>query len=104
MATLRAWLEAQGDPAQAGERLGVHENTVRYRLRKMAEITNLALDDARKRLAMISNSRPPTTSKRFALSKHDKTLRRHCLAPASPPAAIHTTMEIADQTFRRGSR
>ncbi|MGH3523128.1 MAG: PucR family transcriptional regulator, partial [Mycobacterium sp.] len=53
LATLRAWLEAQGDPAEAGERLGVHENTVRYRLRKMAEITNLSLDDARKRLAMM---------------------------------------------------
>jgi hypothetical protein len=53
VATLRAWLEAQGDPAQAGERLGVHENTVRYRLRKMTEITNLPLDDARKRLAMM---------------------------------------------------
>ena len=51
--TLQAWLEAQGDPAQAGERLGVHENTVRYRLRKMAEITNLQLDDAKKRLAMM---------------------------------------------------
>lgn len=53
LATLRAWLEAQGDPAEAGERLGVHENTVRYRLRKMAEITTLPLDDARKRLAMM---------------------------------------------------
>lgn len=53
VATLRAWLAAQGDPAQAGEHLGVHENTVRYRLRKMAEITNLSLDDARKRLAMM---------------------------------------------------
>ena len=53
VATLRAWLEAQGDPAQAGERLGVHENTVRNRLRKMAEITNLPLDDARKWLAMM---------------------------------------------------
>lgn len=52
VATLRAWLEAQGDPAGAGERLGLHENTVRYRLRKMAEITTLPLDDARKRLAM----------------------------------------------------
>lgn len=51
--TLRAWLEAQGDLAQAGERLGVHPNTVRYRLRKMAEVTALDLDDARKRLAMI---------------------------------------------------
>lgn len=53
VATLRAWLEGQGDPAEAGERLGVHENTVRYRMRKMAEITNLALDDAKKRLAMM---------------------------------------------------
>ncbi len=51
--TLRAWLEAQGDPAGAGERLGVHENTVRYRLRKMAEVTDLPLDDPRKRLAMM---------------------------------------------------
>ncbi|ORB86723.1 PucR family transcriptional regulator [Mycobacterium kansasii] len=50
--TLRAWLEEQGDPARAGERLGVHENTVRYRLRKMAEIATLSLDDAKKRLAM----------------------------------------------------
>jgi DNA-binding PucR family transcriptional regulator len=53
LATLRAWLEAQGDPAEAGVRLGVHENTVRYRMRKMAEITDLPLDDARKRLAMM---------------------------------------------------
>ncbi|WP_029117245.1 CdaR family transcriptional regulator [Mycobacterium sp. URHB0044] len=53
VATLQAWLEAQGDPAEAGNRLGVHENTVRYRLRKMAEITDLGLQDARKRLAML---------------------------------------------------
>lgn len=39
VATLRAWLEAHGDPAQGGERLGVHKTTVRYRLRQMAEIT-----------------------------------------------------------------
>ncbi|MEV4239184.1 PucR family transcriptional regulator [Nocardia sp. NPDC050408] len=53
VATLRAWLHAQGDPAQAGAQLGVHENTVRNRLRKMAEVTNLGLDDPRKRLAMM---------------------------------------------------
>ncbi|OPX06096.1 CdaR family transcriptional regulator [Mycobacterium sp. AT1] len=51
--TLRAWLEALGDPAAAGLRLGVHENTVRYRLRKMGEVTDLPLTDARKRLAMM---------------------------------------------------
>lgn len=51
--TLRAWLEAQGELAEAGEQLGVHENTVRYRLRRMAEVTHLELGDARKRLAMM---------------------------------------------------
>lgn len=53
IATLRAWLEAQGDLAVAAGRLGVHPNTVRYRLRKMAEITNLQLDLPEKRLAML---------------------------------------------------
>lgn len=53
VATLRAWLEAQGDLGAAGDRLGVHPNTIRYRLRKMAEVTPLDLDDPRKRLAMI---------------------------------------------------
>ncbi|WP_433633802.1 PucR family transcriptional regulator [Nocardia sp. CA-120079] len=51
--TLQAWLEAQGDPVEAGERLGVHENTVRNRLRKMGDVTNLDLQDPRKRLAML---------------------------------------------------
>ncbi|MET0898889.1 MAG: helix-turn-helix domain-containing protein [Mycobacterium sp.] len=50
--TLRAWLAGQGDLHQAGALLGVHENTVRYRLRKMADVTDLDLTDARKRLAM----------------------------------------------------
>lgn len=51
--TLQAWLAAQGDPAAAGARLGLHENTVRYRLRRMAEITDLPLADPDKRLAMM---------------------------------------------------
>ncbi|WNV85190.1 helix-turn-helix domain-containing protein [Umezawaea sp. Da 62-37] len=53
VATLRAWLEHQGDLTLAGDRLGVHPNTIRYRLRKMSEVATLDLDDARKRLAMI---------------------------------------------------
>ncbi|MFG1825745.1 PucR family transcriptional regulator [Microbispora bryophytorum] len=53
VATLRAWLEAQGDLAAAAERLGVHANTVRNRLRRMSEVTPLDLDDPRKRLAML---------------------------------------------------
>lgn len=53
VATLRAWLEAQGDHARAAASLGVHENTVRNRLRKMEAVTSLDLRDARKRLAMM---------------------------------------------------
>ncbi len=53
VATLRAWLEAQGDLMVAAERLGVHANTVRNRLRRMSEVTPLNLDDPRKRLAMV---------------------------------------------------
>ncbi|HEY7596986.1 MAG TPA: helix-turn-helix domain-containing protein [Actinophytocola sp.] len=50
--TLRAWLRAQGDSAEAGQLLGVHENTIRYRLRKMGELTALDLRDGSKRVAM----------------------------------------------------
>jgi hypothetical protein len=53
VATLHAWLAAQGDLAQAAVLLDVHPNTIRYRLRKMAEVTTLQLDLPAKRLAMI---------------------------------------------------
>lgn len=69
--TLRAWLAAQGDLHEAAERLGVHENTVRYRLRKMAEVTDLDLTDARKRLAMTVEL-AATDDDGFTLSDADK--------------------------------
>ncbi|MFB1295102.1 PucR family transcriptional regulator [Mycobacterium sp. pW049] len=52
VATLRAWLQEQGDPVRTAARLGVHENTVRYRMKRIAELTELHLDDAHKRFAM----------------------------------------------------
>ncbi|MCX0273389.1 helix-turn-helix domain-containing protein [Nocardia zapadnayensis] len=52
VATLRAWLDAQGDPVVAAAGLGVHPNTVRNRMRKMREVAVLELEDARTRLAM----------------------------------------------------
>ncbi|MET8796977.1 helix-turn-helix domain-containing protein [Nocardia sp. NPDC004568] len=52
VATLRAWLDAQGDPVLAATALGVHPNTVRNRLRKMREVAVLELEDPRTRLAM----------------------------------------------------
>ena len=53
VATLRAWLQERGDPARTALRLGVHENTVRYRMRRMGDLTDLQLDDADKRFAMM---------------------------------------------------
>ncbi len=52
VSTLRAWLLAQGDPVTAAELLGVHPNTVRHRMRRMAENTPLRLDEPRMRLAL----------------------------------------------------
>lgn len=67
LATLRAWLQAQGDPGEAGRQLGVHENTIRYRLRKMSELTPLDLRDGEKRLAMMIEvaalDNPPTPTR-----------------------------------------
>ncbi len=53
VATLRAWLEAQGDAAGAAEILGVHENTVRNRLRKLIRVARVDLSDPRKRMALM---------------------------------------------------
>jgi hypothetical protein len=53
VATLRAWLEAQGDLGDAAALLDVHQNTIRYRLRKMTEITRLDLENPAERFAML---------------------------------------------------
>lgn len=52
VATLRAWLAAQGDAVAAAARLGVHENTVRNRLRTIIRVARVDLSDPDKRLAM----------------------------------------------------
>ena len=48
--TLRAYLDAWGDMAQAARRCGVHVNTMRYRVRKIVELSGLELDDPDERL------------------------------------------------------
>ena len=48
--TLRAWLDCHGDVGAAATRLGVHPNTLRYRLRRIAEVTGLDLADPDERL------------------------------------------------------
>ncbi|MEU6564859.1 PucR family transcriptional regulator [Nocardia nova] len=51
--TLKAWLEAHGDPTAAARTLGVHPNTVRHRMQRMRRFDFLDLDDPRKRTAML---------------------------------------------------
>lgn len=49
--TLRAWLDAFGDVAQAAAALYVHPNSFRYRLRRLAEVGGLDLGDPDARFA-----------------------------------------------------
>ncbi|MGH2760432.1 MAG: PucR family transcriptional regulator [Actinomycetota bacterium] len=48
--TLRAYLEEFGDIPRAARCEGVHPNTFRYRLRRLAEMSGLDLDDSDQRL------------------------------------------------------
>ncbi|GEL20605.1 PucR family transcriptional regulator [Pseudonocardia asaccharolytica] len=45
-----AWLDALGDVRAAAAALGVHPNTLRYRVRRAVAVGGLALDDPRSRL------------------------------------------------------
>jgi DNA-binding PucR family transcriptional regulator len=45
-----AWLDAMGDVRTAAERLTVHPNTLRYRVRRAVAVGGLALGDPRARL------------------------------------------------------
>jgi hypothetical protein len=50
--TLRAVFDAGGDANAAGQALGVHQNTVRYRLRRIRELFGLDLDDPTQRFVV----------------------------------------------------
>lgn len=45
VATLRVFLEAFGDVPTAAQRIGVHQNTFRYRLRRIVDLFQVHLDD-----------------------------------------------------------
>jgi DNA-binding PucR family transcriptional regulator len=52
VATLRAFLDGFGDVRVAADLVGVHPNTFRYRLRRLAELAALDLDDPVERLVV----------------------------------------------------
>jgi DNA-binding PucR family transcriptional regulator len=49
-ASLLAWLDAAGDVKAAGAALGIHPNTVRYRVRRAEEVAGINLSDPDQRL------------------------------------------------------
>jgi hypothetical protein len=51
--TLRAYLDSFGDTAAAAQRLGIHQNTFRYRLKKLQEVSGIDLADGNERLGVL---------------------------------------------------
>ncbi|MQA02458.1 MAG: hypothetical protein GEV07_06960 [Streptosporangiales bacterium] len=69
-ASLLAYLDAFGNVAAAAERIHVHPNTLRYRVRKAGEVTGLDLTDPEQRLMPTSSS---LATPRYLVSpQHDK--------------------------------
>lgn len=52
--TLYEWLRHPGDPRTAGRALRIHPNTLRYRMRRIAEAANVDLSDPDTRLALLT--------------------------------------------------
>lgn len=52
--TLYSWLLHAGDPRAAAEELRIHPNTLRYRVRKLLELSGLNLSEADVRLALLA--------------------------------------------------
>jgi DNA-binding PucR family transcriptional regulator len=52
LATLRAFLDSLGDAGAAAARLQIHVNTLRYRMRRVVEISGIDLTDADARFAL----------------------------------------------------
>jgi sugar diacid utilization regulator len=50
--TLRAYLDCFGDIPRAAERISVHPNTFRYRMRRLVELFDLDLEDANERVVL----------------------------------------------------
>ncbi|HEX6489015.1 MAG TPA: helix-turn-helix domain-containing protein [Candidatus Dormibacteraeota bacterium] len=53
VATLRAYLDAFGDVEATARLLGVHPNTVRYRLKQLQSVSGIELNDSSQRLVLM---------------------------------------------------
>jgi hypothetical protein len=73
--TLRAWLDHQGEVARVAAELGVHPQTVRYRLARLRERFGDALDDPQARFELAIALRAPV-SPSFPEGRGDPTTSR----------------------------
>lgn len=79
-ATLRAYLDCFGDVSRAAKRVFVHPNTFRYRMRRLAELFDLDLDDPDERvvlelqLRLLASERAPVVGE--AKRRVDRSRRR----------------------------
>ncbi|MFD0664865.1 PucR family transcriptional regulator [Thermocatellispora tengchongensis] len=96
-ATLLEYLDAFGEAAKAAAALSVHENTLRYRIRRLHELFGVDLGDSTERLVIWLQLRllragrlsPGTTGHRGLLSPDDEprpphdlaSVRMHCRVP-----------------------
>ncbi|HET6940507.1 MAG TPA: helix-turn-helix domain-containing protein, partial [Nocardioides sp.] len=81
--TLRAWLDSFGDTVAAADSLFVHQNTFRYRLRRVAEVGGIDLTDP---------------DQRFAAMLQLRVLRLEGRATAVPPERMDPTVLTAPST------
>lgn len=61
--TLKAYLDSFGDPTKTSALLGIHTNTLRYRLRRLGELFGVNLDDQDERLGLMLQIRLSRISK-----------------------------------------
>ncbi|WP_406163158.1 helix-turn-helix domain-containing protein [Streptomyces sp. NBC_01005] len=86
--TLSCWLDAFGDVGAASAMAYVHPNTFRYRLRRVAEVGEINLDDPGERFAAMLQLRlhPPGTMRRStATSQHSSAPLEHHLKIRGTP-------------------
>jgi len=75
-ATLRAWLDHQGEVGRVAAELHVHPQTVRYRLARLRELFGEALDDPAGRFELALALRAPVSAPAEAGKTGERT-RRH---------------------------
>ena len=101
--TLTAYLEASGSIEGAARALFVHPNTVRYRLRRVAEVTGLAPTDPRGafalRLALALGRLAPTRTPRFVGNLQSRG--RVTSSASIPPRRTRSTQRWDGARHRR---